>query len=82
MKEKQRITITGKHWEDIIKLPCFRELQHYAAWTLHVSAAYIDGIPASGNDDCYDVLCYVGDTLIEYDNGDWGVSYKNPLKKL
>lgn len=77
MKEKQRITISGRHWEDIIKLSCFRELQHYAAWTVRVSAAYVDGIPTSGDDDWYGVLCYVGDTLIEYDNGDWEVKHAN-----
>lgn len=64
--EIQRIAITGKNWDDIIALPCFRELQHYNEWVLKVYAQRIDGLydPLLYYDDITDAK--IGDTLVEY----------------
>lgn len=75
MNIKQKIQISGRNWNDIIRLSCFRELQHYADWTLRVSATYVDGIPVSGDDDWYGIIAYIGDTLIEYETGGWEVKH-------
>lgn len=76
MKEKQRITITGRYWEDIIKLPCFyRLVKIIESYILRVHVQYADGEPVSPNEKTYGLEAIKGDTLVEYDNGEWGLDY-------
>lgn len=73
MKTIKQIKVSGKHWEDILKLSCFRELSHYENWSLLVSVDYLNGEELSYEDSFYGIIVNVGDTLVEYDNGKWGV---------
>lgn len=73
MNIKQEITITGKNWNDLINLPCFRELKHYSTWTLVLHVDYVNGAPVSCEDDQYGVIADFGDTIVQYDNGKWGL---------
>lgn len=74
MEEKQRITISGNNWNDIIKLPCFRELHHYyKRWKLVFNMRYIQGRKPRTYFEALYAVAYIGDTLIEYANGEWGL---------
>lgn len=73
MNIKQSISITGRNWNDLINLPCFRELRHYNTWTLVLKADYIDGKPASYEDMWYGAVAQGGDTIVQYTNGKWGL---------
>lgn len=80
MNEKQRITINENSWNDIIKLPCFKALYRYDAsdvWVVRVNVQYIDGKPVRYDDEWYGSIAIVGDTLVEYDNGEWGLEQKH-----
>lgn len=76
MNIKQQITITGRNWNDLLSLPCFRELKHYSTWTLVLHVDYIDGKAASCDDYWYGVIANLGDTIVQYDNGKWGLNRK------
>lgn len=74
MNVLQRITISGSHWDDIIALPCFLELNHYnPQWEVMVAAEYAEGKKTTGP-QCY--LVHVGDDIVQYDDGKWGVVHK------
>lgn len=74
MNVLQRVTISGRHWDDIIALPCFLELNHYKPeWEVVVYADYADGKKAAGS-RCY--LDHVGDSIVQYADGKWGVEHK------
>lgn len=77
MKEKKRIKIDGKHWEGIIKLPCFRALKNVEVLYLLVAADYVDGEKLGYEDRYYYTRADIGDELVEYDNGEWEVKYAN-----
>lgn len=74
MKEKQRIQVSGRHWDDIIKLPCFRALVRngMGGLSLYANVRWADGEREVMMDDDA-VLVNPGDWLVKYDNGKWGV---------
>lgn len=73
MNEKQRILVDGKHWEGIVRLPCFRELTHWNHWSVLVVADYVNGEEVGYEDEWYGTAAHVGDTIVEYADGLWGV---------
>lgn len=68
---KQKIKITGRNWNDIISLPCFRSLHRSPLagdFDVVVDTDYIfDGVIRSHNL----LIAEVGDTLVEYTDGGW-----------
>lgn len=74
MKEKQRILVDGKHWDGILKLPCFYDLCRWedGTFVLKVWASYYEEKrrPLYAG---YFAYAYIGDTIVEYDDGLWGV---------
>lgn len=76
MKVKQSIAITGRNWNDIITLPCFRELKHYSTWTLVLKLDYVNGKRTGYDDDWCGVLANLGDVIVQYENGKWGLIRK------
>lgn len=68
---KQKIKITGRNWNDIISLPCFRSLHRSPLagdFYVVVDADYIfDGVIRSHNQ----LIAKVDDTLMEYADGRW-----------
>lgn len=73
MNIKQSISITGKNWNDIINLPCFRELRHYNTWTLILKLDFVNGKPVSYEDEWEGVIANLGDVIVQYENGKWGL---------
>lgn len=68
MEIKKKIQITGKNWNDLINLPCFRELRHYGnIWKVLIVVNYKDMEPQG----FYPTFAKVGDTLVEYTDGGW-----------
>lgn len=76
---KQKIEITGRNWNDIISLPCFRSLRRSplaGGFDVMVDADYIfDGVIKSHNL----LIAKVGDTLVEYADGGWELIIKNDV---
>lgn len=79
MEIKQKIKITGRNWNDIISLPCFRLLRHYPLtgdFDVLVDTGYIsDGVIKSHNL----LVAKVGDTLVEYTDGGWELIIRNDV---
>ena len=67
MKEKRRITFTGKNLNDIFKLPCVQCIRKKEGKPLVVLAhSYLQTFRA---------VAHIGDTLVEYDNGLWEIEH-------
>lgn len=77
MNVLQRVTISGRHWDDIIALPCFLELNHYTPkWEVIIAAQYADGKPATRKGGVACVRASIGDDIVQYADGKWGVEHK------
>lgn len=78
MNEKQRITINGNSWNDIIKLPCFDSLYRLdgGSLLLRTRVQFFNGKPIPSYIG-QSTFTFVGDTLVEYDNGEWGLEQKH-----
>lgn len=77
-KELQRIEITGKNWNDIIKLPCFRELKHNCkGWNLLLYVNFENGHIIADDFKFYLRKARIGDAIVEYEYKQWGIIRKS-----
>lgn len=71
---KQRITVSGRNWNEYVKLPCFRSLNYdEKQYFLLLKVDWYNGAPANM---IHLRVAYIGDTLVEYVDGTWGVERK------
>lgn len=77
MKIKQQISISGRNWNDIVQLSCFRALKKVDVLYVLVGADYVDGQRLGYEDSYYSTRANIGDTLIEHADGSWEVRHNN-----
>lgn len=71
---KQRISITGKNWNDIIQLPCFLELKKRGGKiSITVAVVYVNCARVGFRDYTRPVSAEIGNSLVEYYDGSWGI---------
>lgn len=70
----QQIRIDGKNWNDIINLPCFMDLCRYGGLVkVMVAVEYKNGNATNQLPSWASTRIGIGDTIVEYENGKWGV---------
>jgi hypothetical protein len=68
MKEVRRVKFTGKNLNDVFALPCVRKIIKI----VDKPQLIIDQFMLVGNPLLMGVA-YIGDELVEYDNGQWEI---------
>ena len=69
MKEVRRIKFTGKNLNDVFALPCVRKIIKI----VNKPHLVINQFMLVDNPLLMDCVAYIGDELVEYDNGQWEI---------